>query len=67
MKSKGRFSTPCGVGNEIKYIIQLLPDKGRRHIRLVADRRIFFGEAYASTRSKEYSVGAVDLFLMPDG
>jgi hypothetical protein len=67
MKGKGRFSTPYGVGNEVKYIIELPPDKGRRHIRLVTNRRISFGEAYASTRSEEYSVGAVDLFLTPDG
>jgi hypothetical protein len=67
MKGKGRFSTPYGVGNEVKYIIELPPDKGRRHIRLVTNRRIAFGEAYASTRSEEYSVGAVDLFLTPGG
>ena len=67
MSGKGRFRTPYGVGNEVKYIIELLPDKGRRHIRLVTDRRIAFGEAYASTRSKDYSVGAVDLFLTSDG
>ena len=67
MKGKGRFSTPYGVGNEVKYIIELPPDKGRRHIRLVTNRRISFGEAYASTRSEEYDVGAVDLFLTPDG
>jgi len=67
MKAKGRFSTPYGVGNEVKYIIELPQDKGRRHIRLVTDRRIAFGEAYNSTRSKEYNVGAIDLFLTPDG
>ena len=67
MKGKGRFSTPYGVGNEVKYIFELPPDKGRRHIRLITDRRIAFGEAYANTRSKEYSLGGVDLFLTPDG
>jgi hypothetical protein len=67
MKGKGRFRTPYGVGNEVKYIFELPPDKGRRHIRLVTDRRITFGEAFASPRSKEYSVGAVELFLTPDG
>jgi len=67
MKGRGRISTPYGTGNEIKYIMELPPEKGRRHIRLVTDRRISFGEAYASTRSKEYSVGAIDLFLTPDG
>ena len=67
MKGKGRFRTPYGVGNEVKYIIELPADKGRRHIRLVTDRRISFGENRNSTRSKEYSVGAIDLFLTPDG
>jgi hypothetical protein len=67
MKGKGRFSTPYGVGNEIKYIIELPPDQGRRHIRLITNRRISFGEAYNSTRSKGYNVGAIDLFLTPDG
>jgi len=68
MKPKGRVRFASGgVGNDIKYIIELPPDKGRRHIRLVTDRIISFGEAYASTRSKEYSVGAVELFLTPDG
>jgi hypothetical protein len=66
MKAKGRFRTPYGVGNEVKYIIELPPEKGRRHIRLVTDRRIAFGEAYASSRSEQYSVGAVDLYLAPD-
>jgi hypothetical protein len=68
MKGKGRVRTPYGVGNEVKYIIELPPDKqGRRHIRLVTDRRISFGELYTSSRSSEYSVGALDLFLTPDG
>jgi hypothetical protein len=66
MKDKGRFSTPYGTGNRVKYIIELPPEKGRRHIRLITDRRIAFAESYAGTRSKEYSVGAVDLFLAPD-
>lgn len=67
MKGKGRFSTPYGVGNEVKYIIELPPENGMRHIRLVTDRRISFGEAFANTRSEEYSLGAVDLFLTPEG
>jgi len=68
MKPKGRVRFASGgVGNDVKYIIELPPDKGRRHIRLVTDRTIAFGELYASTRSREYSVGAVELFLTPDG
>ena len=64
MKGRGRISTPWGVGNEIKYIFELPSEKGRR-LRLVTNRRIAFGEAYRSTRSEDYSIGAVDLILTP--
>ncbi len=66
MKPKGRIRTPWGVGNEVKYIFELPSEKGR-HIRLITDRRIALGEARNSTRSEEYSIGAVDLILTPDG
>jgi len=67
MKPKGRvrFSSG-GVGNDVKYIIELPSEKGRR-FRLVTDRNIAFGELYAGTRSREYSVGAMELTIMPDG
>jgi hypothetical protein len=67
MKSKGRvrFSSG-GVGNDVKYIIELPSDKGRR-FRLVTDRNIAFGELYHSTRSSEYDIGAMELTVMPDG
>jgi hypothetical protein len=68
MKPKGRVRFASGgVGNDVKYIIELPPSKGRRHIRLVTDRNIAFGELYSGTRSRDYSVGAIELFLMPDG
>jgi len=67
MKPKGRVRFASGgVGNDIKYIIELPSDKGRR-IRLVTDRNLAFGELYRSTRSSEYSVGAIELTLTPDG
>ena len=67
MKPKGRvrFSSG-GVGNDVKYIMELPSDKGRR-FRLVTDRNITFGELYNSTRSKDYAVGAIELILTPDG
>jgi hypothetical protein len=64
---KGRIGTPYGVGNDVNYIIELPPEQGRRHIRLVTARRMTFGELWAGSRSTEYSVGAVDLYLTPDG
>jgi hypothetical protein len=55
-----------GVGNDIKHIIEL-PSKNGRRFRLVTDRWLAFGELYNSTRSRDYSVGAIDLTLTPDG
>jgi hypothetical protein len=67
MKPKGRVRFASGgVGNDIKYIIELPSDKGRR-LRLVTDRNLAFGELYRSTRSSEYRVGAIELTLTPDG
>jgi len=68
MKPKGRvrFSSG-GVGNDVKYIIELPSDKGERRLRLVTDRWLAFGELYNGTRSRDYSVGAIDLVLTPDG
>jgi hypothetical protein len=67
MKPKGRvrFSSG-GVGNDVKYIIELPSEKGRR-FRLVTDRNIAFGELYNTTLSADYSVGAIELVLTPDG
>ena len=69
MKPKGRVRFASGgVGNDIKYIIELPSEKGKgRRLRLVTDRNIAFGERYQGTRSEQYSVGAIELELTPDG
>jgi hypothetical protein len=68
MKPKGRvrFSSG-GVGNDVKYIIELPSDNKGRRLRLITDRSIAFGELYSGTRSRDYSVGALELVLTPDG
>ena len=67
MKPKGRVRfANGGVGNDVKYIIELPSENGRR-LRLVTDRNIAFGELYGGTRSRDYSVGAIELVLTPDG
>jgi len=67
MKPKGRIRFASGgVGNDVKYIIEL-PSKNGRRLRLVTDRWLTFGELYNSTRSSDYSVGAIELNLTPDG
>lgn len=67
MKPKGnvRF-TNGGLGNDVKYIIELPSEKGRR-IRLITDRNISYGEAFSGTSSRDYNVGAIELFVTPDG
>ena len=68
MKSKGRVRFASGgVGNDVKYIIELPSEKGARRLRLVTDRWLAFGELYHGTRSRDYSVGAIELVLTPDG
>jgi len=67
MKPKGRIRFASGgVGNDIKYIIELPSEKGRR-LRLVTDRTLAFAELYQGTRSRDYTVGAIELELKPDG
>ena len=67
MKAKGRVRFASGgVGNDVKYIIELPSESGRR-FRLVTDRNLAFGELYGGTRSRDYNVGAIELVLTPDG
>jgi hypothetical protein len=47
--------------------MELPSEKGARRLRLVTDRNLAFGELYNSTRSRDYSVGAIELILTPDG
>jgi hypothetical protein len=44
-----------------------LPSESGRRFCLITDRDLAFGELYNNTRSKEYSVGAIELVLTPDG
>jgi hypothetical protein len=68
LKPKGRVRFASGgVGNDVKYIMELPAEKGVRRLRLVTDRNLAFGELYHGTRSREHSVGAIELVLTPDG
>jgi len=67
MKSKGRVRySSGGVGNDVKYIIEL-PSKEGRRFRLITDRWLSFTELYNSNRIADYNVGAIELNLTPDG
>jgi hypothetical protein len=63
MKSKGRVRLSSGgVGYEIVYI-RNIPTANGRTIRLLTDRPINFGEAYANTRSRDYDLSVIELQL----
>jgi len=50
MKPKGRVRFASGgVGNDVKYIIEL-PSKNGRKLRLITDRNLSFRELYNSNR-----------------
>ncbi len=67
MSQKGRISLEGRVGlNPVAYIRELPSQNGRR-FRLVTDRYVTIGELSNSTRSSEYSIGAVELTITPDG
>ena len=65
MPARGRISVVGGLGYEVTYIRQFPTPTGRK-LRLITYRKIAFGEAWASTRSEEYSVTAVELDLSKD-
>ena len=67
MQPKGRVRFASGgVGNDVKYIIEL-PSKTGRRFRLVTDRNLSFAELRYNGRSVDYSVGAMELTITPDG
>lgn len=67
MKPKGRVRFASGgVGNDVKYIIEL-PSQNGRKLRLITDRNLSFRELYNSNRNVDYNVGAIELNLTPDG
>lgn len=67
MKPKGRISPERSVGNDVKYIRELPAEQGQRRFRLVTDRNLAFAELHGGSRSKDYSVGALELTITADG
>lgn len=60
MPARGRISMPGTLGYEIKYI-RTWPTPTGRHLRMLTNRTIAIGEARRSTRSRDYSMSALDL------
>jgi len=60
MKSKGRLAITGTLGYEVNYIRSFPTPTGRK-IRLVTNRPITFGEAWADSRSTDYNLSALEL------
>ncbi|PSH04463.1 MAG: hypothetical protein CXZ00_06465 [Acidobacteria bacterium] len=67
MKPKGRISPERSVGNDVKFIRELPAENGQRRFRLVTDRNVAMPELRGGTRSRDYSIGAIELTLTADG
>lgn len=66
MHAKGRMAITGTLGYDVSYVRAWPQPDGSTHLRLVTNRQILFGEAWADTRSMDYSLSGVDLYLFPD-
>jgi hypothetical protein len=66
MSSKGRIAITGTLGYEVTYIRAFQTPNGRK-IRLVTNRPITFGEAWADSRSEDYNLSAIEIDLGSDG
>lgn len=63
MKSKGRLAITGTLGYDVTYIMSFPIQNGRK-IRMVTNRAIRFGEAWTDSRSRDYSLSALELDLI---
>ena len=67
MHSKGRMSVTGTLGYDVNYVKVFKQPDGSTIIRMVTDRPLLFGEVWASTRSMDYSLSAVEIRISKDG
>lgn len=63
MHSKGRISITGTLGFDVNYIREFPMPDGSRKIRFVTDRPITFGEAWAGSRSQDYSLSLGEMII----
>lgn len=66
MKSKGRISLTGTLGYDVAYIRQFAQPDGTTKLRMITNRPINFGEAWADSRSTDYSLSGVEVVLSAD-
>jgi hypothetical protein len=62
MRSVGRISIPGTLGFDLSFVREILTPTGRT-IRFVTNRKIAFGESWASTPSKSFNLTAGEIRL----
>ena len=67
MHSKGRMSVTGTLGYDVNYVKVFKQPDGSTIIRMVTDRPLLFGEVWASTRSMDYNLSAVEIRISKDG
>jgi hypothetical protein len=66
MSSKGRIAITGTLGYDVNYIRRFNQPDGSTVLRMVTDRPITFGEAWADTRSRDYNLSAVEITFSAD-
>ena len=66
MKSKGRISVTGTLGYDVSYIRKFPQPDGTTKLRMVTNRPITIGEAWADSRSMDYSLSGVEVILSTD-
>jgi hypothetical protein len=61
MSSKGRIAITGTLGYDVNYVRRFNQPDGSTVLRMVTDRPITFGEAWADTRSRDYNLSAVEI------
>lgn len=56
MRAKGRIAITGTLGYDLNYIRKFTDANGNTVVRFVTDRPIRFGEAWGSTRSRDYEI-----------
>jgi hypothetical protein len=63
MSAKGRMQITGTLGYDINYVREFPMPDGSRKIRLITNRLIRFGEAWASTISADYNLSAAEIII----
>jgi hypothetical protein len=66
MHSKGRMSVTGTLGYDVAYVKVFKQPDGSTVLRMVTDRPLLFGEVWASTRSQDYRLSAVEIIISKD-